>query len=130
MEAQAQAYKAESERIFRQVLPQFQRVPSQSYLRRQMDSELSRLGGGGSTEGILLWLAELQPSLAKVSQLSVQNFRYDQNRNEMRFQAIASEFQHFEQLRTLLDEDFDVELGQLNREGTQVTGAIVLRRKS
>lgn len=130
MEAQALAYKAESERIFRQVLPQFQRVPSQSYLRRQMDSELSRLGGGGSTEGILYWLAELQPSLAKVTQLSVQNFRYDQNRNEMRFQAVASEFQHFEQLRTLLDEDFDVELGQLNREGNQVTGAIVLRRKS
>ena len=130
MEQQAQAYKAESERIFRQVLPQFQRVPSQSYLKRQMESELSRLGGGGSTEGILYWLAELQPSLAKVSQLSVQNFRYDQNRNEMRFQAIASEFQHFEQLRTLLDEAFDVELGQLNREGNQVTGAIVLRRKS
>ena len=130
MEQQALAYKAESERIFRQVLPQFQRVPSQSYLKRQMNSELSRLGGGGSTEGILHWLAELQPSLAKVSQLSVQNFRYDQNRNEMRFQAVASEFQHFEQLRTMLDEDFEVELGQLNREGNQVTGAIVLRRKS
>ncbi|AJR06931.1 general secretion pathway protein L [Photobacterium gaetbulicola Gung47] len=130
MEQQALAYKAESERIFRQVLPQFQRVPSQSYLKRQMNSELSRLGGGGSMEGILHWLAELQPSLAKVSQLSVQNFRYDQNRNEMRFQAVASEFQHFEQLRTLLDEDFEVELGQLNREGNQVTGAIVLRRKS
>ncbi|WEM42176.1 type II secretion system protein GspL [Photobacterium sp. DA100] len=130
MEQQAQAYKAESERIFRQVLPQFQRVPSQSYLKRQMNSELSRLGGGGSSEGILHWLAELQPSLAKVSQISVQNFRYDQNRKEMRFQAVASEFQHFEQLRTLLDENFEVELGQLNREGNQVTGAIVLRRKS
>ena len=130
MEQQALAYKAESERIFRQVLPQFQRVPSQSYLRRQIDSELARLGGGGSSEGILYWLAELQPSLAKVSQLSVQNFRYDQNRNEMRFQAVASEFQHFEQLRTLLDDNFEVELGQLNREGNQVTGAIVLRRKS
>ncbi|MGR5144082.1 type II secretion system protein GspL [Photobacterium sp. DNB23_23_1] len=130
MEQQALTYKAESERIFRQVLPQFQRVPSQSYLKRQMNSELTRLGGGGSTEGILYWLAELQPSLAKVSQLSVQNFRYDQNRNEMRFQATASEFQHFEQLRTMLDEDFEVELGQLNREGNQVTGAIVLRRKS
>ena len=130
MEEQALAYKAESERVFRQVLPQFQRVPSQSYLKRQINSELTRLGGGGSTEGILYWLAELQPSLGKVSQLSVQNFRYDQSRNEMRFQAVASEFQHFEQLRTLLDEDFEVELGQLNREGNQVTGAIVLRRKS
>ena len=49
---------------------------------------------------------------------------------ELRFQASAAEFQHFEQLRTLLAETFEVEQGQLNKEGNQVTGAVVLRRKS
>ncbi|WP_245907227.1 type II secretion system protein GspL [Photobacterium sanctipauli] len=130
MEKQALVYKAESERIFREVLPQFNRIPSQSYLKRQMNSELARLGGTSSNNGILPWLAELQPALAKVPQLSVQNLKYDQNRNELRFQAVASDFQHFEQLRTLLLEDFEIDQGQLNREGEQVTGAVVLRRKS
>ncbi|MGF1700999.1 type II secretion system protein GspL [Photobacterium makurazakiensis] len=130
MEKQALAYKAESERIFRQVLPQFQRIPSQSYLKRQVESEISRLGGTSSNDSVLPWLAELQPSLAKVSQLSVQNLRYDQNRGEIRFQAVAADFQNFEQLRTLLAEQFEIDMGQLNREGNQVTGAVVLRRKS
>lgn len=130
MEQQALAYKAESERIFRQVLPQYRRIPSQSYLKRQINSELARLGGGGSEEGILPWLAELKPVMSKVSQLSVLNMKYDQNRGELRFQASAAEFQHFEQLRTLLAEKFEVQQGQLNKEGNLVTGAVVLRRKS
>lgn len=130
MESQALAYKAESERIFRQVLPQYKRVPSQSYLKRQMNSELARLGGADSEQGLLPWLAQLKPALSKVSQLTVQNLKYDQNRDELRFQASAAEFQHFEQLRTLLAEKFEVQQGQLNKEGNQVTGAVVLRRKS
>lgn len=130
MEQQALAYKAESERIFRQVLPQYKRIPSQSYLKRQINSELARLGGGGTDEGILSWLVKLKPALGKVSQLSVLNLKYDQNRGELRFQASATEFQHFEQLRTLLAEEFEVEQGPLNKEGNLVTGAVVLRRKS
>ncbi|MGR5149001.1 type II secretion system protein GspL [Photobacterium alginatilyticum] len=130
MEAQAAVYKAESERIFRQVLPQYKRIPSQSYLKRQMNSELARLGGAGSEEGLLRWLAQLKPALSKIPQLSVQNLKYDQNRAELRFQASSAEFQHFEQLRTLLAEKFEVQQGQLNKEGNQVTGAVVLRRKS
>ncbi|WP_299019975.1 type II secretion system protein GspL [uncultured Photobacterium sp.] len=130
MENQAQVYKAESERIFRQVLPQFKRIPSQSYLKRQVKSELARLGGAGNEQGLLPWLAELQPALSKVSQLSIQNLKYDQNRSELRFQASSTEFQHFEQLRSLLAEKFEVQQGQLNKEGEQVTGAVVLRRKS
>ncbi|MCW8331058.1 type II secretion system protein GspL [Photobacterium sp. SDRW27] len=130
MEKQALAYKAESERIFRQVLPQYQRVPSSSYLKRQINSELARLGGSDDAQGVLPWLAQIQPALSKVSQLTVESLKYDQNRGELRFQASASEFQHFEQLRTLLAEDFEVQQGQLNKEGSQVTGAVVLRRKS
>ncbi|UTV27628.1 type II secretion system protein GspL [Photobacterium atrarenae] len=130
MEQQALAYKAESERIFRQVLPQFKRIPSQSYLKRQMNSELARLGGSGDGEGLLPWLAQLQPALSQVPQLNILNVKYDQNRSELRLQASGAEFQHFEQLRLLLTEQFDVQQGQLNKVENQVTGAVVLRRKS
>ncbi|MGF1693377.1 type II secretion system protein GspL [Photobacterium kagoshimensis] len=130
MEQQAQAYRTESERIFRQVLPNFRNIPTQSYLKRQMDSELARLGGGGNQEGLLPWLAQLEPIFKKVPQVSFSNLKYDQNRGELRLQATAAEFQHFEQLRTLLAAEFTVQQGQLSKEGNQVNGAVVLRRKS
>ncbi|MBV7263537.1 type II secretion system protein GspL [Photobacterium sp. WH77] len=130
MENQALAYKTESERIFRQVLPQFNNIPTSSYLKRQMNQELSRLGGAESGQGVLPWLIELRPALLKVPQISVQNLKYDHNRHELRLQAVAAEFQHFEQLRVLLVEGFEVEQGQLNRDGQQVSGALVLRRRS
>lgn len=130
MEQQAQAYRTESERIFRQVLPNFRNIPTQSYLKRQMDSELARLGGGGNQEGLLPWLAQLEPIFKKVPQVAYINLKYDQNRGELRLQATAAEFQHFEQLRTLLAAEFTVQQGQLSKEGSQVNGAVVLRRKS
>ncbi|MGB7995607.1 MAG: GspL/Epsl periplasmic domain-containing protein, partial [Photobacterium halotolerans] len=83
-----------------------------------------------SGQGVLPWLIELRPALLKVPQISVQNLKYDHNRHELRLQAVAAEFQHFEQLRVLLVEGFEVEQGQLNRDGQQVSGALVLRRRS
>ncbi|WP_245905519.1 type II secretion system protein GspL [Photobacterium lipolyticum] len=130
LELQAQAYRAESERIFRQVLPEFKRIPSQSYLKNQMNRAITQLGGGGSDQGLLPWLLQLKPVLSKVPQMTILNMKYDQNRGELRLQASAAEFQHFEQLRTLLAKEFEVEQGQLNKEGSQVNGAVVLRRKS
>ncbi|KDM92165.1 type II secretion system protein GspL [Photobacterium galatheae] len=130
IEQQAQAYQDESYRIFREVLPQFKSIPYTGYVKRQFNDEMSRLGGAESGQGLLPWLVKLRPALSKVPQLTVHNLKYDQNRKELRLQAVAAEFQHFEQLRVLLVEEFEVDQGQLNREGQQVSGALVLRRRS
>jgi len=130
MEQQAQVYRAESERIFREVLPEFKRIPSQSYLKNQMKNAVSRLGGAGSDKGVLPWLVQLKPVLSEVPQMTIQNVKYDENRGELRLQASSTEFQHFEQIRTLLAEQFIVEQGQLNKDGERVNGTVVLRRKS
>ncbi len=126
----ASQYREESERIFRQVFPSIQRIPNHSWMRRQMDSELSRLTGEGSSEGILPWLAELAPSLAQHPQFSISSLRYDQNRSELRLQAEADDFGPFEQMRSLLSEEYIVEQGQLNRRDDKVQGMLTLRRKS
>ena len=127
MENQAQAYRTESERIFRQVLPQFKRIPSQSYLRNQMKRAVASMGGE-QQQGLLTWLLELQPMLKQVPQMQFINFKYDQKRGELRIQANSTDFQHFEKLRTLLAKDFTVEQGQLSKEDGRVNGAFVLRR--
>ncbi|WP_305815897.1 type II secretion system protein GspL [Photobacterium leiognathi] len=130
LEHQAQSYRAESERIFRQVLPQFKRIPSQSYLKNQMNAALKSLGGKGSDNGLLIWLSELKPAFSQVPSVKVVNLKYDQKRGELRLQATASDFQDFEKLRSVLTKNFNVEQGQLSKEEGLVSGAVVLRRKA
>ncbi|PSU88338.1 type II secretion system protein GspL [Photobacterium kishitanii] len=130
LEQQANAYRAESERIFRQVLPQFKRIPSQSYLKNQMNAALKSLGGHGEQNGMLMWLSELKPALTQVPTIKIVNLKYDQTRGELRLQATAAGFQDFEQLRSALSAQFEVDQGQLTKADNLVSGAVVLRRKA
>ncbi|MEF1308713.1 type II secretion system protein GspL [Vibrio mytili] len=127
-EAQAQAYREESERIFRQVFPDKRRIPTVSYLKRQMEDEARRLSGGTSNEAMLEWLAALPSTLGQVKDLQVMSFKYDSQRGEVRINVSSSDFQPFEQARVKLAEKFTVEQGQLNRSGEVVTGSFVLKR--
>ncbi len=51
----AQSYRMESERIFRSVLPQYKSIPTQTYLKRQMRDELTKLGTPEDSVGFLQW---------------------------------------------------------------------------
>ena len=130
LEQQGNAYRAESERIFRQVLPQFKRIPSQSYLKNQMNAALKSLGGHDEQNGMLMWLSELKPALIKVPTIKIVNLKYDQTRGELRLQATAAGFQDFEQLRSALSAQFVVDQGPLTKQDDLVSGAVVLRRKA
>ncbi|MGR5133264.1 type II secretion system protein GspL [Vibrio alfacsensis] len=127
-EAQAQAYREESERIFRQVFPNKRRIPTVSYLKRQMTDEERRLSGGASDDSMLSWLAALPSTLGQVKALQITSFKYDGQRGEVRIQASSSDFQPFEEARVKLAEKFNVEQGQLNRNGDVVLGSFVLKR--
>ncbi len=129
-EQQAAQYRAESERIFRDVFPGKRKIPTVSYLKRQMSTEESRLSGGSTQDALLVWLAQLPQSLNKVESMEVMSVRFDGTRNEIRIQAKAKDFQSFEAVRSELSENFSVEQGQLNRNGTDVFGSYVIRRKS
>ncbi|MBY7732767.1 type II secretion system protein GspL [Vibrio splendidus] len=126
-EAQAEAYRAESERIFRAVLPGKQRIPTVSYLKRQMNDEAKKYGGSGDGDSLLGWLALLPETLGQVKSIEVESIRYDGNRSEVRLQAKSSDFQHFETARVKLEEKFVVEQGPLNRNGDAVFGSFTLK---
>ncbi|MEZ8850914.1 type II secretion system protein GspL [Vibrio cyclitrophicus] len=126
-EAQAQAYRMESERIFRAVLPGKQRIPTVSYLKRQMNDEAKKYGGSGEGDSLLGWLALLPETLGKVTSIEVESIRYDGNRSEVRLQAKSSNFQHFETAREKLEQKFSVEQGPLNRNGDAVFGSFTLK---
>ncbi|MEZ8721252.1 type II secretion system protein GspL [Vibrio pomeroyi] len=126
-EAQAEAYRMESERIFRTVLPGKQRIPTVSYLKRQMNDEAKKYGGSGDGDSLLGWLALLPETLGQVKSIEVESIRYDGNRSEVRLQAKSSDFQHFETARVKLEEKFNVEQGPLNRNGDAVFGSFTLK---
>ncbi|MFS1863928.1 type II secretion system protein GspL [Vibrio lentus] len=126
-EAQAEAYRAESERIFRAVLPGKQRIPTISYLKRQMNDEAKKYGGSGEGDSLLGWLALLPETLGQVKSIEVESIRYDGNRSEVRLQAKSSDFQHFETARVKLEDKFVVEQGPLNRNGDAVFGSFTLK---
>ncbi|OOF09870.1 type II secretion system protein GspL [Salinivibrio sp. PR5] len=127
---QAQALRAQSESVFRQTLPQYQRIPTQSYMVRQMDAEIARLEGQQHNAALLPWLAKLAPMLEKTPGIHLQALRYQAAREVLVIRASGSDFAQFERLRGLLSEHYTTELGQLNRNGDSVSGEFTLRSES
>ncbi|MGF1778607.1 type II secretion system protein GspL [Vibrio nomapromontoriensis] len=129
-ESQATAYRAESERIFRTVFPDKKRIPTVSYLKRQMQDELTKLGGSGmSSTSALEWLAKLPNTVGQVNGMQVISFTYDGNRNEVRLSVTSRDFESFESAKVKLETQFDVSQGPLNRNGELVMGNFVLKKK-
>lgn len=126
-EAQAAAYRAESERIFRQSLPGKTKIPTVSYLKREMNREAERLSSGADSSALLSLMVKLPPILKQVPGLTLTSFKYDEGRNEVRLQAQSKDFQTFEKAAELLGGRFTVEQGQLNRSGDTVNGSFVLK---
>ncbi|GAD87943.1 type II secretion system protein GspL [Vibrio halioticoli] len=129
IESKATAYRAESERIFRAVFPGKRRIPTVSYLKRQMTDEKTRLSGGTVEAPLITWMLEVQQSLKGSDKVKIQSVKFDSNREELRIQAQASDFQTFEKLRVALSDKFSVQQGQINRDGDLVSSSYVLKVK-
>lgn len=126
-EAQADAYRAESERVFRAVFPDKQKIPTISYLKRLMNDEAARLSGGEANGSMLEWLSKLPSSIGSVPNMQLQSVKYDGNRGEIRLEVQSNDFESFEQARLKLEKQFVVEQGQLNRSGSVVNGTFILK---
>ncbi len=127
-QAQADQYRDESERIFRSVSGK-NRIPTVSYLKREMESQVNLLSGGGSqTDTVLNWWMKLPEALKTVKDLSIISIKYDSGRQEVQMEAKSKDFETFEKAREALSNQFLVEQGQLNRSGTLVNGTFVLKQ--
>ncbi|WCE29808.1 type II secretion system protein GspL [Vibrio sp. SCSIO 43137] len=129
LEAEAKAYRAESERIFRSVFPDKRKIPTVSYLKRQMNDEANRLSGNSSGDTVLDWLADLPQILANQPAVEIQSIRFDANRAEARIEMLMADFQTFEVIRSRLEQQYVVTQGPLNKKESKVSGSYVLRRK-
>ncbi|MFA0415238.1 type II secretion system protein GspL [Vibrio renipiscarius] len=126
---QAAKYRAESERIFRTVLAGKNKIPTVSYLKRELDNESKRLSGGSGDESLLVWMAKLPQALKSVPDFTLTGMKFDRQRGEIQLEASSQGFQAFEQARVKLEGQFLVEQGQLNKSGSQVTGNLILKAR-
>lgn len=129
LEQQVQAYRAESERIFRVVFPEREKIPTVSYLKRLMNDELNALQGGSAQGSVLQWLTPLPATLRSIQGMELQSIKFDSNRGEVLLETTSKDFQSFEQARVKLAEQFVVEQGQVNKNGDVVAGSFVLKQK-
>ncbi|MYM60820.1 type II secretion system protein GspL [Vibrio sp. OCN044] len=125
-EAQANAYRSESERIFRQITNK-NKIPTVTYLKRELQREEKTLSGSGG-ESVLDWMIKMPQVMKQVPGLKLTSFKYDGSRGEVRLQAQSNDFQTFEKARELMSDKFMVEQGQLSKSGALVNGTFVLKR--
>lgn len=125
-EQQAAKYRAESERIFRSVLVGKNKIPTVSYLKRELDNEAKRLSGGSGEESLLGWMNQLPQALKAVPDFTLTGLKFDRQRGEVQLEASSPDFQAFEQARVKLEAQFSVQQGQLSKSGQSVTGSLIL----
>jgi len=99
-------------------------------IKSQLSRELSKLGGGTEQAGFLSMLSQVQPAFAKVPNLKPESLKFDGKRQELRLQAIADDYQHFEQFKNALSlVNVTVKQGTQNNQGEQVTGSFTIVSK-
>jgi general secretion pathway protein L len=99
-------------------------------IKSQLSRALSQLGGGTEQVGFLSMLSQVQPAFAKVPNLKPESIKFDGKRQELRLQAIADDYQHFEQFKNALNlVNVTVKQGTQNNQGEQVTGSFTIVSK-
>ena len=75
-------------------------------------------------------LSQVQPAFAKVPELKPESLKFDSKRQELRLQAIANDYQHFERFKAALNgANLTVKQGAQNNQGEQVTGSFSIVSK-
>lgn len=98
-------------------------------LRTLVQRKLQQAGLSQQEQHFLALLLDLQNNLASVSDMQLDNLRFDARRTELRFQAKAEGFQSFERLKNQLEQaGYQVDQGALSNDGSKVQGTVSMRK--
>lgn len=134
--AQLWQFSAQKTQVESQILARYKKAfPSEQKVRigtikSQLNRKLAELGGTSEQVGFLSMLSQVQPAFAKVPALKPESIKFDGKRQELRLQAIADDYQHFERFKTaLVAASLTVQQGAQNNQGDQVTGSFSITSK-
>jgi general secretion pathway protein L len=109
--------------VYKKTFPKTKRVRVAT-VRSQLKQKLKDIGGSSGESSFLAILTQVQPALAQVPEIKAQTLKFDGKRNEIRMQAVASDYQYFDKLKVALeDSDLTVALGSQNNQGEQISGS-------
>lgn len=99
-------------------------------IKSQLNRKIAQLGGVSDQAGFLSMLSQVQPAFAKVPELKPESLKFDAKRQELRLQAIADEYQHFERFKAaLITANLTVKQGAQNNLGERVIGSFTIVSK-
>lgn len=99
-------------------------------IKSQLNRKIAQLGGVSEQAGFLSMLSKVQPAFAKVPELKPESLKFDGKKQELRLQAIANDYQHFERFQSALNAaNLTIKQGAQNNQGDQVTGSFSITSK-
>lgn len=99
-------------------------------IKSQLNKKMAQLGGASESSGFLAMLSKVQPAFAKVPTLKPESLKFDSKRQELRLQAVANDYKHFEQFKAALNRaNLTVKQGAQKNQGEQVTGSFSITSK-
>lgn len=121
--AQQEQVEAQIITRYKKIFPRAKKVRIGT-IKSQLNRKIAQLGGVSDQAGFLAMLSQVQPAFAKVPALKPESLKFDGKRQELRVQAIANDYQHFERFKAALNAaKFTVKQGAQNNQGEQVTGS-------
>ena len=123
LSSEQQAVEQQIIDVYKKAFPNNNRVRI-STIKSQLKQKIAELGSGNDSVSFLMMLEKIQPAFAKVPALKPQSIKFDSKRNEIRMQAVAKNYQNFEQFKIALEKaQLTVSQGAQNNQGEEVTGS-------
>lgn len=123
---QANYWRQESVRVYRQLFPAEKRVVNP---RVQMQQHLQRLAAESRASPLAQQLAQLQQLMTRNAGVALQTLAYDGSRGEWRLDLRAADYQGLEQLQRQAAAAYQVTPGDMRQNNGGVEGRLVLRIK-
>ncbi len=129
LQAQQSAIETQIIQKYKDAFPETKKVKI-STLKSQLKRKLATLGGDGQQEDFLAMLAKIQPAFVAVPQMKPESLKFDGKRQEIRLQAISSDYQYFEKFKNSLESnELKVNQGAQSNQGEQVSGSFSIANK-
>jgi len=114
---------------YQSAFPETKRVRI-STIRSQLKRKMAGVGSNSNQSEFLSLLVELEPVFKKVPSMKPDSIKYDSKRDELRLQAIANDYQQFEQFKVMLEsKGLSVTQGTQNNQGEKVSGSFSIKYK-
>jgi len=129
LNAQQQQVEEQIISLYKKTFPQTKRVRIAT-IKSQLTQKMAGIGTTSGNNSFLSMLNKIQPAFSAVPQLQAESIKYDGKRNEIRLQAIGSDYQTFDNFRSHLEKaKLKVSQGSQSNQGDKISGSFSISNR-